>query len=226
MTVGQAFDESVVYYDEWVKTALPSYEQIFAVAKELVPFAPDERIDVLDLGAGTGLFSQHFLDKYPFASFALYDIAVEMLNLARERFRGFPDRFRFIVDDYRNLCEEQQFDLVISSLSIHHLADADKRDVFRRIYAALRDNGLFINVDQVRGPTPDFQELYWTDWLDKVRERGGIEDRIRESVQRRTAYDRDALLTDQLQWLGEAGFVNVDCVYKNYFIGVFAATKQ
>jgi tRNA (cmo5U34)-methyltransferase len=226
VTIGQVFDESVFYYDEWVKTALPNYGEIFAVAKELVPFAPDERIDVLDLGAGTGLFSQHILVKYPHATFVLYDVAVEMLNVARERFRGFPDRFRFIVDDYRHLCEEKQFDLVISSLSIHHLADDDKRDVFGRVCDALRENGLFINVDQVRGPTAYFQELYWTNWLDMVRERGGTEDRIRESVQRRTAYDRDALLTDQLLWLAEAGFVNVDCVCKNYFVGVFVATKQ
>jgi tRNA (cmo5U34)-methyltransferase len=225
VTVGQAFNESVVSYDEWVKVALPDYEKIFAVAKELIPFAPDERIDVLDLGAGTGLFSQHVLDKYPHATFALYDVAVDMLNVARERFQGFPDQFQFTVDDYRHLQDLQRFDLVISSLSIHHLPDGDKRDVFRRIYAALRGNGLFINVDQVKGPTAYFQELYWTNWLDKVRERGGTEDRIRESVQRRIAYDRDALLTDQLQWLGEAGCVNVDCVYKNYFVGVFVATK-
>lgn len=226
MTIGQAFNESVVYYDEWVKAALPNYDEIFAVTKELLPFAPTERIDVLDLGAGTGLFSQHVLAKYPHATFALYDVAAKMLNVARERFQGFSDRFRFIIDDYRHLQSLQRFDLVISSLSIHHLAGDDKRDVFRRIYAALREKGLFINVDQVKGPTAYLQDLYWTNWLDKVRERGGTEDRIRESVQRRTAYDRDALLTDQLLWLGEAGFVNVDCVYKNYFVGVFVATKQ
>ncbi len=28
MTVGQAFNESVAYYDEWIKTALPSYDSL------------------------------------------------------------------------------------------------------------------------------------------------------------------------------------------------------
>ena len=81
MTIGRAFDESVVYYDEWVKTALPSYDEIFAVAQELIPFAPDERIDVLDLGAGTGLFSQHVRDRYPNATFVLYDVAAELVEV-------------------------------------------------------------------------------------------------------------------------------------------------
>jgi tRNA (cmo5U34)-methyltransferase len=59
-----------------------------------------------------------------------------------------------------------------------------------------------------------------------VRRKGAAEQRIRESIQRRKVYDQDALLVDKLKWLGEAGFVDVDCVYKNYFIGVFVATKR
>ena len=72
MKIGQTFDESVEYYDEWVKIALPCYDEIFSVAKGLVPFATDARIEVLDLGAGTGLFSMHVLQKYPNA--ALYSM--------------------------------------------------------------------------------------------------------------------------------------------------------
>jgi tRNA (cmo5U34)-methyltransferase len=90
----------------------------------------------------------------------------------------------------------------------------------------LSNKGVFINVDQIRGPTPSLQELYWTKWLEKVREKEAAEEKISESIQRRMTYDKDALLTDQLQWLKDAGFANVDCVYKNYFIGVFVATKQ
>ena len=225
MTVGRAFNDSVAYYDEWVRMALPDYDAIFAVAKEMIPFAQDDRIEVLDLGAGTGLFSQHVLGKYPHATYTLYDVAEAMLNVARERFRESLDRFRFIVDDYRNLRAQREFDLVISSLSIHHLSDGDKQDVFHRICAALRGQGVFINVDQIRAPTQVLQEMYWTNWLQVVRAKGADEDLIRESVQRRKKYDRDALLTDQLRWLEKAGFVNVDCVYKNYFVGVFVATK-
>ena len=60
MTIGQTFDESVEYYDAWVKIAIPSYDEIFSIAKKLIPFATHDRIEVLDLGAGTGLFSMPF----------------------------------------------------------------------------------------------------------------------------------------------------------------------
>jgi tRNA (cmo5U34)-methyltransferase len=69
------------------------------------------------------------------------------------------------------------------------------------------------------------QKLYWENWLEMVREKGAAEDQIQASIQRRREYDKDALLTDQLAWLSEADFASADCVYKNYFIGVFFAQK-
>lgn len=226
MTIGHSFDDSVAYYDEWVKQALPSYDEIFSIAGGLIPFPTDAQLDLLDLGAGTGLFSQHVLELYPQARFVLYDVAPRMLEVAKHRFQGCLSQFEFVVDDYRNLRNSSEYDVVISSLSIHHLPDNEKQDLFRRVYAALRDNGLFINVDQIKGPTPHLEELYWINWLEMVRRRGAAEDKIRDSIQRRTAYDQDALLIDQLLWLREAGFANVDCVYKNYFVGVFLAMKR
>lgn len=225
MTIGDAFADSVAYYDEWIRMALPAYDALFSTAQDLIPFRTDKSIAVLDLGAGTGLFSQHVLEKYPKAEFTLIDVAEEMLAVGRQRFKNNIEQFHFIVDDYRKINFTSEFDLVVSSLSIHHLTDEEKENLFRRIYAALREGGAFINVDQVKGPTANLREIYWSDWLARVRAQGADEERIRESIVRREAYDQDALLTDQLQWLTDAGFVDVDCVYKKTFVGVFYARK-
>jgi tRNA (cmo5U34)-methyltransferase len=225
MTIGQAFDNSIGYYDDWMKKALPNHADLFATAQALVPFPSQQPIDVLDLGAGTGLFSQQILEKYPRASFFLYDLAEKMLGIARERFAGRPGQFEFRVGDYRALDLTHAYDLVISSLSIHHLEDADKRILFRKVHGILRTPGVFLNVDQIRGETDYLRNLYWSHWLDQVRRNESSQERIAESIERRTTYDRDATLGDQLRWLAEAGFSNVDCVYKNYFAGVFLAMK-
>ena len=225
MAIDQAFNNTVAYYDDWMMKALPSYHKVFSISREVIPFDSDARIDVLDLGAGTGLFSKHVWEKYPNARFVLYDVAAQMIEAARGRFQTHQDQFTFIIDDYRNIHGLQDFDLVISSLSIHHLSNDDKRMLFDRVYASLRDGGLFINIDQIKGQTRYLQELYWTKWLDRVRENGASEDNIQESIHRRKTYDQDALMSDQLHWLREAGFANVDCIYKHYFVGVFLATK-
>jgi tRNA (cmo5U34)-methyltransferase len=226
MTIDQAFNASIDYYDDWMKKALPSYDDIFRTAQDIIPFAPDAPIQVLDLGAGTGLFSQHVLSKYPAATFLLVDLADKMLDVARKRFEENAEQFQFTVGDYRTLEMPHHFDLVISSLSIHHLADSEKRDLFRTIYGLLRTPGLFINIDQIRGETPYLQDLYWNSWLERVRRLEPSEQRIGESIERRTTYDRDALLSEQLRWLKDAGFANVDYVYKNMFVGVFLSMKE
>ncbi len=226
MTIDQAFNASIDYYDDWMKKALPHYDTLFDSALTLIPFDPARPIDILDLGAGTGLFSSHVLAKYPRARFVLYDVADKMLDVARDRFQSCLPQFEFVVGDYRSLKVTRDFDLVISSLSIHHLTDDEKQALFRSIHGVLRKPGLFINIDQIRAETACLRDVYWNYWLAHVRGRESSEERIQESIDRRKAYDRDALLIDQLQWLKDAGFVNVDCVYKDFFVGVFVAMKE
>ena len=224
-TIAQAFDASVNYYDNWMRVALPSYDEIFTAALEQIPFEKNASVSVLDLGAGTGLFSWHILEEYPTAAFTLCDLAPKMLEIARGRFVAYPGRFTYLIEDYRQISVDQTFDLVISSLSIHHLSDRDKRALFARIYSLLEDDGLFINIDQVWGPTEYWQSRYWDQWLEKVRRSGASQDQVEASIKRRKEYDREASLADQLQWLGQVGFSQVDCVYKHAFIGVFCAFK-
>jgi len=224
-TIAQAFDASVDYYDDWMRNALPSYDGIFAAALEQIPFEKDASIRVLDLGAGTGLFSWHILEEYPAATFTLCDLAPKMLEIARQRFASYSDQFTFLIKDYRQISADQKFDLVISSLSIHHLSDEDKRALFLHIHSILEDGGLFINIDQVWGPTEYWHSRYWDQWLERVRHSGASETQIEASIRRRKTYDREASLADQLLWLRQAGFSQVDCIYKHAFIGVFCALK-
>jgi tRNA (cmo5U34)-methyltransferase len=222
--VEQAFDEAAPEYDTWVKQALPTYDELFSVAVEIIPFAQDQPIAVADLGAGSGLFARHVLAIYPEATFTLVDASTEMLDLARKRFRQESDAFAFIEQRLEDFSEDERFDVVISSLAIHHLEDADKRSLFKRILTALRPGGAFINVDQIKGQPP-FDRLYWETWLAKVRAAGASEPNIQTSIKRRKAFDLDARLSSQLTWLREAGFV-ADCIYKHYFVAVFLALKQ
>ena len=41
MAIDEAFNKTVQYYDDWIRKAIPGYSDLFTVAKELIPFAPD-----------------------------------------------------------------------------------------------------------------------------------------------------------------------------------------
>ena len=84
---------------------------------------------------------------------------------------------------------------------------------------------VFINIDQIKGSSKFFQEYYWNDWLKKIRTAGVEEEKIQESIKRRKKYDKESTLADQLNWLKEVGFLEVDCLYKYYCMALFWAKK-
>jgi tRNA (cmo5U34)-methyltransferase len=202
------------------KKLIPCFEDFYNISVALTELDNDSPT-VLDLGAGTGLFSSFILDKYPKAKLTLIDLAEGMLDIAKARFRSNPDA-RYIVSDYTKFDYNQQFDLVISSLSIHHLYDNEKKELYEKVYSIMNNNSLFINADQILGSTPYLDSLYKSQCSNFVENSGLHRDEI-TSAYERTKLDRMTTLDQQISWLNDIGFSDVDCVYKHYnFIVLFA----
>ena len=83
---------------------------------------------------------------------------------------------------------------------------------------------MFVNADQVLGHTPAVDALYKGDWSHKI-ENSGLTSEELQAAYERTKLDKMSTLSDQLQWLQESGFVEVDCVYKYYNFVVLLAKK-
>jgi tRNA (cmo5U34)-methyltransferase len=83
---------------------------------------------------------------------------------------------------------------------------------------------MFVNADQVLGATTELEKLYRTHWLKSVRALG-ISDEELNKARKRMEYDRMTPLTDQLGWLKQAGFQDVDCWYKNFSFAVFGGHR-
>jgi tRNA (cmo5U34)-methyltransferase len=114
-------------------------------------------------------------------------------------------------------------DAVVSALAIHHLGDGDKRDLYGRIHGALKPGGVFINAEQVRGGTAAADAANHDAWLAAVQDLGVGDVELAQARERIKA-DRPATLDDQLRWLREAGFKNVQCAYEDRMFAVFGGT--
>jgi len=225
------FDGAASEYDRSRRRLVPGFEDLYDAAVEAIPYGSEEEIRVLDLGAGTGLLSAMIARKFPRSQITLVDISIEMLRVARRRFADSPGRFEHRVMDYARTPLPSAvpgakigYDLVVSALSIHHLTDGDKEELFGRIHRSLPFGGVFINADQRLGDTPDEEAAYQSWWLGRVHEVGVGESEFAAALQRIRA-DKNATLEAQLGWMEEAGFENVACKYENERFVVYAGRK-
>ncbi|MDC7241820.1 MAG: methyltransferase domain-containing protein [Spirochaetales bacterium] len=225
MTVKELFDKSAGEYDKQRRMLVPCFDDFYGTALDLVPFEEDSKFSVLDLGAGTGLFSDLLLWVFPNAEFTLFDISEDMLAQAKKRFDGTGRDVKYIAGDYAATDIHGKFDLIISGLSIHHLEDGDKQSLFSRLPSKLNRGGLFINADQVLGDTPAIEEVYRSTWLRQVKERGAG-DEVLDAALERMKSDKMTPLQTQLDWLKDAGFDSVNCWYQNYSFAVYSAIKS
>jgi tRNA (cmo5U34)-methyltransferase len=150
---------------------------------------------VLELGTGTGETASRILARNPGARWTGIDASEAMLAAARARLPRDADlRMQRLEDPL----PAGPFHLVVSVLAVHHL-DADrKRDLFRRVREV---TGRFVLGDVVVPEDP----------ADAVIEIDGV-------------YDTPSSVTEQVEWLREAGFVEVDARYVRADLALFTAS--
>jgi tRNA (cmo5U34)-methyltransferase len=214
------FDATAATYDRDRMKLIPGSEGFYAAALELIP--PNaERI--VDLGAGSGLFSAMLRASLPAAHLHLIDFSEPMLALAHQRLGNDP-HITYTLADYTTHPLPSACDAIVSSLSIHHLDDDRKRAILPSILAALRPGGIFLNADHIAGPTPELEALYHQRWLSNVRALGATDQQIADSLFRQQE-DRRTPIAPQLAWLRDAGFRNVDCWYKHSSFAILTGTR-
>ena len=189
-------------------------------AAELLPFAPNAPVRVLDLGGGYGEFSEPVLDLFPQARVCLADYSVPMLERARWRLAEFGDRVEYRVCDLRDPAWPTQLaglvDAVVSALVIHHLGKPLAiRQAFADFAGLLRPGGCFFDLDLVS----DVRVAATGSALGEVYARGTPSSHNPDA----DAHDHEwpaevgvPTLEDHLRWLREAGFAEVDCIWKQF----------
>lgn len=107
-----------------------------------VPLASARRL--LEVGCGVGTVSTHVAENYALDATGV-DLDAEQIATANERAAGL-DNLRFLEGDATGLpFEDAQFDVVLSFMAMHHVADCGA--AFREIARVLKPGGVFIYAD-------------------------------------------------------------------------------
>ena len=216
------FAEHAPEYNALRRRLVPELDAFYGTAADLLALRGRAVERVLDLGAGTGILSAHVTARHPDAELVLLDGAAPMLAQARRLLA--PREVSLVVADLRDGLPRGPFDAVVSALAIHHLDDAEKRELNARVFEALAPGGVFVNAEQVRGPTAWLERHQHAAWLAACRREGASEEELAAALGRMAA-DRHVDTETQLRWLHEAGYCDVDCFYKRWHFAVIAGWR-
>jgi len=212
-------------YDQWIRRVIPRYDEMLDVVVSCVRYPEGRRLRAIDIGCGTGTLSAKLLASHPEVELACLDMTEDMLDVARERLNG-HERVRYILHNLYEFEYDGPYDLIISSLALHHMVtDEDKMDQYRRIFQALAPGGSFFNADVVLASDERTQELYMEKWAEFMYQ-GLPRDEVDGSVlPRYHREDSPARLTDHLKWMKDAGFSRVDVIWKYYNFTVYGGWR-
>ena len=141
MDIGKRFDQVANRYDRPDK--IKRSEEFVEKLLKLIPINKDFK--VMDIGAGTGLVDT-VLSDYVGQIYA-FDLSEGMLNVFKEKIN--KNKIKnikiFKIDVLSEEFPERDFDLVITSMTFHHLDNP--KDALKKIKGYLKDGGYVAVID-------------------------------------------------------------------------------
>ncbi|OPY37788.1 MAG: hypothetical protein A4E35_01070 [Methanoregula sp. PtaU1.Bin051] len=203
-------------YERTIGMIVPHQQEMIRVA---LGFLPRNAKNILELGCGTGILTERILIACPGAGITGLDISEDMLDVAGKK-PGLAG-VRFITRDIRKSWPDTGYDVIITSLCLHHLSGKERIRVAHRAARALNPGGLFICGDIFRAEHDWEEDLLMESWKRAMREAGAGDDVIAGMVAQRT---RRLSKLSTISWfrerLAEAGFSSVFVPFVVGFLGL------
>jgi ubiquinone/menaquinone biosynthesis C-methylase UbiE len=147
---------STDYVTGWISHDVardPDRRPLLRQMLSLAPFPREFDLAVLDVGGGYGVVTEEVLRAFPVAQVTLQDYSQAMLDQARRRLAARLEQLSFVLCDLTDPRWPQEvggpFDLAVSAIALHNLADCEKiYACYRAIRDLLKPSGCFLNCDR------------------------------------------------------------------------------
>jgi tRNA (cmo5U34)-methyltransferase len=221
--------QRVKTYDADMELMHPNRSKMVQIALEVLPFPKTAALRAIDLGIGTGYFTERFLNQFPNSRVLGIDGAQAMIELANARLTSLASRVQFVIGDFRKLQElvpgAGTVDVVFSAYALHHLSRADKETVLRQVAELLVPGGWLVNADLIVADSPELESRLQQIRIAGIVERaGGADSRFANSALTRQFLadlelkeaDQPLTLAEDLALLRSSGLKNVSAFWLEY----------
>ncbi len=141
------FNRRAQDYDLHMSDGHTDYAEGFRTLLKDMP-RTDKRINILDLGCGTGAELDAIFQKAPQARVVCMDVAEKMLDILRETYSRYSNNIEIVCASYLEAdLGNNIYDYMIACNTLHHLLAEDKLELYASIRKGLKKNGYLLVLD-------------------------------------------------------------------------------
>lgn len=226
LSVGEFFNQVSADYDESIRKAIPPYREMFEALLGYCFLNSGQALNILELGCGTGNLTVYLQELFPQARLTLVDLSSEMLAQAATKLGGASERLFLVEGGFMDIeFEPARFDLVVSSMALHHLTDAEKPVLYQRVFGWLKPGGIFRCADETMAQPEQAHTENMKHWEVWARQNGATDTDIQLWSDHAEQYDHYAPLQAHFKWLEQSGFTEIDCYWRKLMWTVFGGTR-
>jgi tRNA (cmo5U34)-methyltransferase len=209
-------------YEELMVRLVPQYLEQHQIIYSLLP-NEDKNYRVLDLGCGNGILSELVFQKLPNSYIVGFDLTEGMLKEFEKKLSEHSGKFELKQGDFRTDSIGNEYDIIIASLTLHHLTWEEREKFYKTLYLSLNKGGFFIARDIIIDEDKDVANDQYNYWKEFMKSHGeDPDDRYSKHIEK----DHPMTLTDHFAWLRKAGFSKVACQWRLYNFAITTAEKQ
>jgi len=222
--IKQAFNLAAKNYDKIKVRIIPKYREMEKLVLRYLSFPRSKRINILELGTGTGALAVQILNCFPQANYHGIDFSEKMLELASHRLRKFGQRVVLQnLDLNKRKFTNNSYDLIISLFAIHHIEN--KKRLFRHLYSILKPRGSLIFADVTISEDKNLEASFIKGWKDFMSRSDLTNKKIKMVIEDHRNNDLPETVETQMKYLKTAGFNSYDIIWRYEKFAVFYAVK-
>lgn len=220
------FESEAQKFDNVIPLLIPYYGEIYKILLDSIPFYRKSPLKILDIGCGTGTFAKIAKESFTYAQITCLDFAQNMIDVAKLKLSMFEQDVKFLVGDFNNLKIKDEYDVIVSSFALHHIqTDEEKKKLYKNIYQALKDKGVFFTADIVLGVNNFIKNLYEKKWEEHLIKQSVKIKLGSGTLEKYQTDDNPSTLYEHLNWLENSGFNQVETIWKYYNFAIFGGFK-
>lgn len=215
--MGCFFNARADGYDEHMCNSIVSFDRFYKCIVDPLS-ETSEIIEILDIGAGTGLELEHIFRKAPNSRITVIDISSKMLAKLQVKFESRSSQIKIVVESYLTAAfPHANFDYAVSVMSLQHLEFDEKVTLYKKVYDSLNLSGLYIEGDYIVSEEEEKRLL--AEYRTTMR---------KNDLSDKNLYHIDIPFSTvtQAEALRMAGFKNVEIIFSTINSNIIMAKKQ